>query len=738
MIGILLEAVAMPLLHAYWGRTGTRRIGSLAGLLAMLMLLSGIMKAQSTPVFRLGVLDAEDGPISRAARLAVEEINLAGGVRGADGTVFRLDLVIQPTDNLVSAISNINQARVIAVLGPASNTDVLNALNALQGLGVPVLTPATDDTIIALDTSDLIFRTRAQEVLLGRGLAAFIAEDLRLNRVVTVQLDLPSTASVIGFSTAAAGLGIQPFQSLLRDQTTTTANLANRINQLNPQIAVVFGPPADAGELFLQLVNSGYAGRFVYNAAADPAFRSLVVPALGEGILSARTWSVTYGDEVSRVFVQDYAAGLGAVPGPIEASIYDAVYMLASAIQQPGDLRTNLTRINGFSAVQGTLSPASLAVGEMSNHVAIVENNGLGGERLLARFSGGQRVQDPGTSNLPPINPGATRATPTPAASATPEGVVATITRNVQNVRSGPGTNYDVIGQLRSGEQVQVVGANVNFTWVVINFRGTQGWLSRDILDLFGDTRTLPIVAAPPTPTPLPATATPTAQPFPDAIVIGAQPNRLTLGQPFAVTVTVRNQGLVDAGAFAVAATFQPGNVYVGVNLPGLAAGQQTNVTLSSATPLTGTSGPQNVVIIADLNNQLNEGPDGEANNDDFIFSYVADQSVQTLGGQATITMAPGSSWNLDASIDDIQWSGGALSGINGAQIYLLAGFATLDQVHYDAISTTTNASPINVALLNNALIGVRTDGTNQKRGVIRVDSAVSGGNLTITYRVYN
>lgn len=737
MIGILLEAVAMPFLHTYWGRTGTRRIGFLVGLLAML-LLSGIMQAQSAPVFRLGVLDAEDGPISRAARLAVEEINLAGGVRGADGTVFRLDLVIQPTNNLASAISNINQARVIAVLGPASSTDVLNALNALQGLGVPVLTPATDDTIIALDTSDLIFRTRAQEVLLGRGLATFIAEDLRMNRVVTVQLDLPSTASVIGFSTAAAGLGIQPFQSLLRDQTTTIANLANRINQLNPQIAVVFGPPAEAGELFLQLVNSGYAGRFVYNDAADPAFRAQVVPALGEGILSARTWSVTYGDDVSRVFVQDYVAGIGAVPGPIEASIYDAVYMLASAIQQPGDLRTNLARINGFSAVQGMLSPASLALGEMSNHVAIVENNGLGGERLLARFSGGQRVQDPGTTNLPPISPGATRVTPTPAVSPTPEGVVATITRNVQNVRSGPGTNYDVIGQLRNGEQVQVIGANVNFTWIVINFRGTQGWLSRDILDLFGDTRTLPIVAAPPTPTPLPATATPTAQPFPDAIIIGAQPSRLTLGQPFTVTVTVRNQGLVDAGPFAVAATFQPGNVYIGVNLPGLGAGQQTNVTLSSATPLTGTSGPQNVVIIADLNNQLNEGPDGEANNDDYIFSYVADQSVQTLGGQATITMAPGSSWNLDASIDDIQWSGSALSGINGAQIYLLAGFATLDQVHYDAISTTTNASPINVALLNNALIGVRTDGTNQKRAVIKVDSAVSGGNLTITYRVYN
>jgi len=83
--------------------------------------------------------------------------------------------------------------------------------------------------------------------------------------------------------------------------------------------------------------------------------------------------------------------------------------------------------------------------------------------------------------------------------------------------------------------------------------------------------------------------------------------------------------------------------------------------------------------------------------------------------------------------------TGSELIAQNGAQLYLLSGFSSLDEVHYDAISTTTNASPIGVTFLqNNALIGLVTDNANMKRGVLRVDQAITGGTLTITFRVYN
>jgi len=190
---------------------------------------------------------------------------------------------------------------------------------------------------------------------------------------------------------------------------------------------------------------------------------------------------------------------------------------------------------------------------------------------------------------------------------------VVTITRNIQNIRSGPGTFYDIIAQARQGEQYQVVGANPDLTWVVVNVRGTQGWMQREILDTFGNLNTVPIITPPATPTPLPPTATATAAPQADLVVLSVLPTRLFIGVPFNVTVTIRNQGLLDAGPFAVASTLQPGDVYSAVNVPGLPAGQQTTVNLSGT--LAGPTGPQNVVIVLDLNLQVAEGPAGEANS---------------------------------------------------------------------------------------------------------------------------
>src|SRR5690606_10269300 len=120
-------------------------------------------------------------------------INDAGGVQGADGTTFRLELAVQPPDNIETSIANLRQANIIALIGPENSEDVLNNLNILTSLQVPVLTPAMDDAIIARDASGLIFRTRAQEIVVGRSLASYLVNDLNLNRIITVQLDVQST-----------------------------------------------------------------------------------------------------------------------------------------------------------------------------------------------------------------------------------------------------------------------------------------------------------------------------------------------------------------------------------------------------------------------------------------------------------------------------------------------------------------------------------------------------------------
>lgn len=709
--------------------------------ISLLVLISGIslfhVQAQQ-PVFRIGILDSPLGAISRGARLAVQEINSQGGVTGADGTAFRLELVVQPTENIDAAINNLAQASVIAVLGPAEDSLVLNNLTALQSLGVPVLTPSTDDTVLAKDNSGLLFRLRAQEAMRGLALADYLVNDLGVTDLVTVQLDVQSTASIIGFTNALRRLGVTPSRTYLLDETNSLEQIVENVATRNPPVVVTYGPPATASILYSELRNAGWDGRFAYPQAELSEFRADLPFERLTGVIGSTTWSYTTPNRASEAFVLSFISTFGEIPGPIEAAAYDGIQLIAEAIGEPGNLVDNLNALSEIRGVQGILRAETLSAGELSNNVAIIELGAFGAPDLVARYAGPIRItDDEEEDDLIGIATEIARVTPTAAATATPEGVWLRITRAVQNVRTGPGLNYDIIGQLQEGDTAQVIGANLDFSWVVISFRGSQGWLSRGILDVFGDRNTVPIIAAPPTPTPPPPSPTPSPQPVADIIIVGATPNRLPIGVPFNVIVTVRNQGLLSAGGFAIAATLEPGSVYSAVNLPGLAAGTQTNVTLSGV--LTGPTGPRSVAIVADLNNQVDEGPQGEANNDDFVFNYIADRPTLTPGGLATITLAPGSTINLDSSNNDLLWTGSELIAQNGAQIYLLTGFSSLDEVHYDAISTTTNASPIGVTFLqNNALIGLVTDNANMKRGVLRVDQAITGGTLTITFRVYN
>lgn len=82
------------------------------------------------------------------------------------------------------------------------------------------------------------------------------------------------------------------------------------------------------------------------------------------------------------------------------------------------------------------------------------------------------------------------------------------------NVRSGPGTEYDIIGQLNSGDQVPVTGrSDVESNWLRIQFEGAEGWVAYFTITPLGNVSNLPVVeprAVQTTlPIPIPVTQTP-------------------------------------------------------------------------------------------------------------------------------------------------------------------------------------------------------------------------------------
>ncbi len=103
---------------------------------------------------------------------------------------------------------------------------------------------------------------------------------------------------------------------------------------------------------------------------------------------------------------------------------------------------------------------------------------------------------------------------PAPPATPSETGGNAVVATDTLNVRSGPGTNYPVIGRLAQGDIVLITGRSSDSKWVKIAAQGIeQAWISAQYLVLFVDLPDIPVAQAPTAPAAqTPATWPPAAQ----------------------------------------------------------------------------------------------------------------------------------------------------------------------------------------------------------------------------------
>ena len=242
-------------------------------------------------------------------------------------------------------------------------------------------------------------------------------------------------------------------------------------------------------------------------------------------------------------------AALARVPDPLAVAAYDAIWSLRAVINQqginPDAIREGLLGSTPRTLVQGTLHPVDYGNGDLIRQAMVYELGPYGGATVLARFDDTQRLPLEDAGDEVPVAPTPTPGPPTstPFPTATLQGTWLRVTANVLNVRSGPGFNYDRIGQVEEGDLLRVMGSIPDYSWMLVDFRGGVGWVKTEYAELTGSLADVPInVAIPPTPT-VGATLPPTLPPNPDIVIdtVVLQPSQPIPNQPFTATVTVRN-----------------------------------------------------------------------------------------------------------------------------------------------------------------------------------------------------
>lgn len=398
-----------------------RKVFSVLLALSLALVASLGASAQSGPVV-IGTLMGLTGglapygmPIQNATDLAVLDINNQGGVLGGRLLVAaHRDAATSEQVGVDAASKLVNIDGAVAIVGAlGSGITIAAAQSVAIPNGVVMVSPAsTSPTITSLDDDGYLFRTVLSDAMQGVALGD-LALDLGYDTVSVIYLNSPYGQGLYEEFKAAYEakggriLGAAPYD---QGKSSYRGELQAVTRNGTPDALVVIAYVQQGGTLIMrQALEGGFATKFLL---PDGMKSPEIIEALGAGILEGTYGTAPSTSETSTGFIDRYTEQFGTPPPqPYMAEAYDAVFLVAMAIEKAGstdraairDALTDLLDENGAEVVAGDWAAAkeAIAAGKKIRYLGasgsfLLDENGdrTSGSVEVWKITGGEIVSD--------------------------------------------------------------------------------------------------------------------------------------------------------------------------------------------------------------------------------------------------------------------------------------------------------------------------------------------------------
>ena len=278
-------------------------------------------------------------PEENAARLAVEEINAAGGVLGRDIEVVKGDDATDPSQGVSEATRLVNVEGVHVILGALASGVTLPVAESVTGPNniLQISHASTSPALTDANDNDFLFRTTISDVAQGLVLAQ-LAQDLGLTSACTMYINNAygqGLSEIFAENFEAAGGTVTAQVPHESEQATYASELAECTSG-NPEALVAPAYPESAGVFLREAVEAGNVQTFLFTDGtkspdmfADLGWESF------DGMSGTTATSLEL--EAGTAFDAAYEAKYGSTPSvPYMREIYDAVYLVALAAETAG------------------------------------------------------------------------------------------------------------------------------------------------------------------------------------------------------------------------------------------------------------------------------------------------------------------------------------------------------------------------------------------------------------------
>ncbi len=320
-----------------------------------------------------GASAAQGSYQSKAIKLALKQINEAGGVNGK-----KIDLrIVDNQSTNPGALAALQKAveieKVVALVGSVKSTQILAAADAIKQYGVPTIVGGTNVSITR-QGNPWLFRVRPDDSIAAAAIIKYIKEDAKLTKIGLLH-------DTDAFGTGGGDLveqyaKEQGLQLVRREKFTTkdkdyTAQLLS-IKNAGAQIMVLYVPnPEDAAIILRQYRQLGSPFKFIGTPSSIERDCLNLAKEAAEGILGIADY-VPGASEATRKYAADYRKEYNEDFDPTSAWTYDGLNILVNAVKKGGEdrgkIRDAILAIQGYVGVLGTFSftPNGDGLGEVS------------------------------------------------------------------------------------------------------------------------------------------------------------------------------------------------------------------------------------------------------------------------------------------------------------------------------------------------------------------------------------
>ena len=305
--------------------------------------------------------------IKNGLQLALTEINEKGVLNGRKIVLTIEDSAGNKDQALNAARKLIGRDKVVAIIGPTLSNEMFAVGPVAQERRVPILgTSTTAAGITAI--GDYVFRTSLPESdVIPVTLAKAKARGVHTIALMYANDDAFSKSGFDTMKEAAekAGLQVVAIESFGSKDTDFSAQLT-KIKGLHPDAIGLSALTEPVSGVLLQARQLGFGKETLFvggNGSNSPRVAELAGVA-ADNMIVGSPWFIDKPDAANTRFVSAYRAKYGSDPDQFAAQAYDAMHIMADAIEHAGAGDSDKIRVAlGQTHYSGVMGPFSFTPG---------------------------------------------------------------------------------------------------------------------------------------------------------------------------------------------------------------------------------------------------------------------------------------------------------------------------------------------------------------------------------------